>query len=144
LIAAASLAGMASEIALGGLADRRRSSGFPETALVLALGAVGYLVLATGTMPGAIVGTFLGYMFGWAFSGLMHLGAVTAHPDAPASATATLQIGVGVGLTVGPITFGALVDNSGYPLAWSGMAVLAFAAAGIFHVGAKRVHADVA
>lgn len=139
LIAGASLAGMASEIALGGMADRRRSSGFPETAVVLALGAVGYLVLATDTVPGAAVGTFLGYMFGWAFSGLMHLGAVTAHPDAPASATATLQIGVGIGLTVGPITFGTLVDSAGYPTAWGVMAALALAAAGIFHIGAKRL-----
>jgi hypothetical protein len=69
---------------------------------------------------------------------------VTAHPDAPASATATLQIGVGIGLTVGPITFGALVDGSGYPLAWGGMAALALAAAGIFHIGAKRFHASSA
>lgn len=139
LIAAASLAGMVSEIALGGMADRRRSSGFPETAVVLTLGAVGYLVLATGTTPGAILGTFLGYMFGWAFSGLMHLGAVTAHPDAPASATATLQIGVGIGLTVGPITFGASVESFGYPVAWGGMAALALAAAAIFHIGARRL-----
>lgn len=138
LIAAASLAGMASEIALGGLADRRRSGGFPETSAVLALGAVGYLVLATSTVPGAIAGTFLGYMFGWAFSGLMHLGAVTAHPESPASATAILQVGVGIGLTVGPITFGTLVDNSGYSLAWGAMAALALAAAAIFRIGAKR------
>ena len=78
------------------------------------------------------------HMFGWAFSGLMHLGAVTAHPHSPASATAILQVGVGIGLTVEPITFGTLVDNSGYSLAWGAMATLALAAAAIFRIGAKR------
>lgn len=117
LIASASVAGIVADIGVGALADHRRSGGLPEASAVLVLGAVGYAILIVSSPVAAIVGTFFGYMFGWAFSGLLHLGAVTAHPTAPAAATGMVQVGAGVGLTLGPITFGTLVEHAGYRMA---------------------------
>lgn len=139
LIAAASVAGIVSDIGVGLIADRRRSGGFPEATLVLALGAVGYAILILQTPIAAVVGTFFGYMFGWAFSGLLHLGAVTSLPAAPAAATGTVQVGAGIGLTVGPITFGTLLEIAGYRLAWATMALLAVAAAATVRTAAGRL-----
>ena len=141
LIAAASVAGIIADIGVGVIADRRRSGGFPEAAAVLALGALGYGIFAMQSPVAAVVGTMFGYMFGWAFSGLLHLGAVTALPEAPAAATGAVQVGAGIGLCLGPITFGSLVEVSGYPLAWSAMAVLATAAAITVRLAAVRLPA---
>lgn len=139
LIAAASVAGIIADIGVGAVADHRRSGGFPEASAVLALGAVGYAILIMPSPVAAVVGTFFGYMFGWAFSGLLHLGAVTAHSTAPAAATGMVQVGAGVGLSVGPIVFGTLVDVSGYQVAWATMTALAIAAAATIRLAANRL-----
>ncbi len=141
LIAAASVAGVVSDVGVGAIADRRRSGGFPEATAVLALGALGYAILVVPSPTAAAIGVFFGYMFGWAFSGLLHLGAVTALPTAPAAATGTVQVGAGIGLTLGPITFGALLEVSGYQLAWATMSVFAIAAAITVRAAAKRLPA---
>lgn len=143
LIAGASVAGIVADVGVGAVADRRRSGGFPEASAVLALGAVGYAILLIPSPVAAVIGTLFGYMFGWAFSGLLHLGAVTAHSTAPAAATGMVQVGAGVGLSVGPIVFGTLVDVSGYQLAWAMMTVLAIAAAATVRLAANRLPGPV-
>lgn len=143
LIAAASVASIISRIGVGVVADRRHSGGFPEAATMLLIGALGYAFLITHTPLAAVVGTVIMYAFGWSFTGVMWQGAVAAHPQAPASATGVIQVGFGIGIAVGPLSFGAIVDVSGYSLAWATMTVLGVAAAATLYVGALKVRSGV-
>lgn len=141
LIAVASAFGIVSRIAIGMIADRRHSGGFPESAFMLFVGAIGYAILVVHTPTAAVVGIILMYAFGWGFIGVFWEGAAAAHPQAPASATAFLLVGFGAGVAIGPTLFGALVDLSGYPLAWATMSVLGVVAAATVYGGFRRLSA---
>ncbi|KXK62621.1 MFS transporter [Micromonospora rosaria] len=114
---------VAARIGAGWLADRRSHGHLVLIAGMLVVGAVGLGLLAvTGPAP-LVVGVVLGFGLGWAWPGLMTFAVVRLHPQAPAAATSITQTGVYAGGGLGPLVFGAVAHQWGYPTMWRGAAV---------------------
>jgi predicted MFS family arabinose efflux permease len=139
LLTAGSALGVASRLAHGWLADRRRLDPLARVTVLLAAGTLGYALFATGTPAGYLVGTPIAFAFGWSWPGLFNLAVVRANPSGPAAATGTTQTGVYLGALAGPAGFGLLVGVGGYPLAWTVTAAVSGAAAAVLAVGRRRL-----
>jgi MFS family permease len=137
-----SAAGITMRLVVGARADRRGGRHLPVVSMLLAGGAVGYLLLAPGLVATHLLGALVAFGSGWAWPGLFNLAVVRLNPTAPAAATGITQTGVYVGGLTGPILFGLVVDSAGYGLAWllAGLAS-ALAAAGVVY-GRSRVVAS--
>lgn len=142
LAAGCGLAGILTRIGAGGLADRRSGRHLAAVARMLALGAVGYLLLAT-TRPGLlIVGALLGYCLGWGWPGLFNMAIVRNNPAAPGAASGITQTGTYTGAVLGPLLFGIAAEHASYGVAWTGTAITSLAAAGVVVVGRRLLRAD--
>jgi MFS family permease len=133
-LAVGSAASLVVRVALGARADRRADYGFRVVTLLLAFGAVGFGLLATGAQVPILVGAFLAFTLGWGWPGLYNLAVVQRHRSAPAAATGITQSGIYVGAATGPAAFGLLVGGFGYSFAWAaiaGVALLSAVAIGI-------------
>ena len=73
-----------------------------------------------GATPTLIIGAILAYGLGWGWPGLFNLAIVRNNTVAPAAATGITQSGVYLGAVSGPLIFGSVVDDIGYPAAWLG------------------------
>ncbi len=90
---------------------------------MMATGAVGMSLFATGAPAAYFAGTALVFALGWSWPGLLTFAVVRLHPSAPARATSYTQTGVFAGGATGPLAFGLLVSAGSYRLAWSVAAV---------------------
>lgn len=131
--------GITMRLLAGRQADRRGSRHLPVVTMLLAGGAVGYLLLAPGRVPTHLVGAAVAFGAGWAWPGLFNLAIVRLNPGAPAAATGITQTGVYIGALAGPILFGLAIDTVGYELAWIGAAVSSLGAAIGMVIGRRRV-----
>ncbi len=130
LAAACSVLGLASRIWFGWLADRHPDrSRYLFIANLLAGGALGYGLLATGTEPLFVAGSVLAYAVGWAWTGLFHFAVVRDNRTAAASVTGFVQTGLSLGAASGPLFFGIVAQAFSYTAAWTTAAVLSVAAA---------------
>jgi len=110
---------VASRLLVGIRADQRSSRHLVVVATMLALGAVGFLGLAT-TVPWLVVlGEILAFGLGWGWNGLFNYSVVRLYPAAPGKATGVTQTGVYAGAALGPLGFGFLLEHTSYSLAWS-------------------------
>ncbi len=125
LVAAAGILSALSRVVLGWLADRRPEGTFVLVGGLLALGVVGYLLLATLTPKTAVLTVAIAFAAGWGWPGLFHFGIISAYSRTPGRATGVIQSGFSAGLIAGPGLFGLLSDLFGYGFAWSVNAVLA-------------------
>lgn len=139
LLAVGSLLSIVARIIAGQLADRSSPDrDLTVTATMLALGAVGPLLLATDLRTAAAVGGLLALGAGWGWTGLVFLSAVRADPGAPAAAAGIVLAGLSTGGAVGPIAFGVVVSRAGYPLAWIAAAVCMVGGAVATHAASRR------
>jgi MFS family permease len=114
----------------GLVADHRRLDGFRFSALLLAVGCVGFIALAMDGSAGLLlVGALLGYGAGWGWSGLIQMAVVETYPEVPAAATGAMALGLALGQGVGPVLFGATAIRFGFNVAWLGVTVTAAVAA---------------
>lgn len=113
-----SAAGITMRLVVGARADRRGGRHLPVVSILLASGALGYVLLAPGLVPTHLLGALVAFGSGWAWPGLFNLAVVRLNPSAPAAATGITQTGVYAGALTGPILFGVVVDAAGYGLAW--------------------------
>lgn len=124
ILAVGSAAGVLARIVVGWWADGGVRGRFRAVALMVAVGGVGFGLLAVGVSVTVLtVGTVLGFMAGWGWNGLFALAVVEENPSAPALATGQVQFGGLAGSAVGPIAFGAVAESAGYVAAW-GMTVV--------------------
>jgi cyanate permease len=137
-----SAAGITMRLVVGARADRRGGRHLPVVSVLLAGGALGYLLLAPGLVPTHLAGALIAFGSGWAWPGLFNLAVVRLNPTAPAAATGITQTGVYVGALAGPILFGLVVDSAGYGLAWLLAGVASALAAGGVAYGRSRVVAS--
>ena len=108
LFAACSVLGLVSRVGFGWLADRHPDrSRYLFIANLLAGGAVGYGLLATG--PGAllVVGSLMAYVMGWAWTGLFHFAVIKDNRAAAASVTGFVQTGLSLGAAAGRSSSGS-------------------------------------
>jgi predicted MFS family arabinose efflux permease len=127
----ASVASIVVRIGSGRWADRPGSATVRATSLLLAVGAVGAVVLALPVpAPLAVVGAVALLGGGWGWTGLAFLSVVRAHAGAPAVAAGIVLTGIGIGGAAGPPAFGALASRVSYTAAWAATAgALALASA---------------
>jgi MFS family permease len=128
-LAVGSAASLVMRVALGARADRRADYGFTVVAVLLAFGAGGFALLASGGKAPILIGAFLAFTLGWGWPGLYNLAVVQRYRSAPAAATGITQSGIYVGAATGPVAFGLLVAGVGYSYAWLAIAGVALLAA---------------
>lgn len=110
---------VASRVALGWGVDRAPTrSRFGVIAMLLGAGAAGYLLLAGSNHILFVLGAVLGFVVGWAWTGLFHYAIVTWYRRSPAAATGFVQTGLSLGAGLGPLGFGIVAEQQGYPAAW--------------------------
>lgn len=144
LLALGSAVGIAARLAVGVLADRRDGGHLPVVAAQCAIGAAGMALLAVPAPAALVAGTLLAFGFGWSWPGLLTFAIVRLNPGAPAAATGITQTGVFAGGALGPLVFGATVEASGYPVAWSCAAAALLAGAAFVLLGRQLLTADLA
>lgn len=131
LASGAGLAG-AARVLVGTSADRR---GDPRVvaSIMMAIGALGYLLLAFATRANLTILLFpsaaIAFAAGWGWNGLLNLAIVRANRDQTARATGVLQLGVYTGCVVGPVLFGVTITHASYAAAWTGAAAVSLCAA---------------
>jgi MFS family permease len=126
LLASGSTLGIAVRIGSGWLADRLGRGSLLLVVGLIAVGIVGFVLLALAPSPAVIViGTVLAFGGGWGFAGLILLAVARTNPRAPAAAMGIVQVGPMAGSVVGPILFGWLATEVSYRAAWALMAILA-------------------
>ncbi|MDP9429507.1 MAG: MFS transporter [Actinomycetota bacterium] len=140
LLAAGSIASIASRVLSGYLADRHGWDHLTAVAVMMAGGSVGFVALAVGgSAVLLVVGTLLAFALGWSWNGLFALAVVLRSPGAPGSATGVIQTGICLGATAGPPLFGLTVSRLSYSAAWGGAAAASLCGAALILVG-LRMH----
>ena len=140
LFATCSALGLVSRVGFGWLADRHPDrSRYLFIANLLAGGAVGYGLLATGSIPLVVVGSLLAYGMGWAWTGLFHFAVIKDNRAAAASVTGFVQTGLSLGAAAGPLLFGIVAQTWSYTAAWSTAAALSVIAAVTIRVSRRMV-----
>ncbi|MCZ2861151.1 MFS transporter [Blastococcus sp. VKM Ac-2987] len=130
LFAACSVLGLVNRIGFGWLADRHPDrSRYLFIANLLASGAVGYALLATGRTVPFLIGSAMAYGLGWAWTGLFHFAVIRDNRAAAASVTGFVQTGLSLGAASGPLFFGVVAQTFSYTAAWSVAAALSLLAA---------------
>jgi MFS family permease len=137
-LAVGSAASLVMRVALGARADRRADYGFTVVAVLLAFGAGGFALLASGGEAPILIGAFLAFTLGWGWPGLYNLAVVQRYRSAPAAATGITQSGIYVGAATGPVAFGLLVAGVGYSYAWLAIAGVALVAAAAIAIAQSR------
>ena len=127
VLAIGSVISISSRLLAGRDADRRSGTLLGTVAVMLALGAASYLVMAIRQPWAHVVAVPLAFGAGWAWPGVFNLSVVRAHPDRPGRATGVTQTGTYVGAAVGPLIFGFLAEDVGYETAWLVAAAIASA-----------------
>jgi MFS family permease len=129
LAATASATSLVVRVALGSRADRRRDYGFSTVVAMLAGGAGGFLLLASGEPVPFVAGAVVAFALGWGWPGLFNLAVVDLYREAPGAATGISQTGIYVGAAAGPAAYGLLSAQLGYSAAWGAAAALALVSA---------------
>jgi MFS family permease len=127
-------------VGFGWLADRHPDrSRYLFIANLLAGGAVGYGLLATGSIPLLVVGSLMAYGMGWAWTGLFHFAVIKDNRAAAASVTGFVQTGLSLGAASGPLVFGIVAQTFSYTAAWTTAAVLSLLAAVTIRISRRMV-----
>lgn len=124
LAAVASIGGVTTRVLLGWLADRMQARWLLVVAGQMGVGAIGYVMLATGRPLLMAAGGLLAYCSGWAWAGLATYAVSRMHHGMTARATGYTQAGLGAGSALGPLAFGAAVAATSYEVAWHATAAL--------------------
>ncbi|MGC8463788.1 MAG: MFS transporter [Acidimicrobiales bacterium] len=130
---------VAGRLVAGARADRRGGAHFTATAVLLAVGSAGYVVLAIGSATGLpvlyVLGVLLAYGAGWGWNGVFNFAVVRSHADAPARATSITQVGGRLAGALGPVTFGLVAAHWSFGAAWTLDGVAALGAALVIVAG---------
>jgi predicted MFS family arabinose efflux permease len=129
LLAAGSVSSIAARV-LGGIhADRFAGRQLRWVAAMLAVGAVGLALLATGRPEALVLGTLIAFGGAWGWPGLLNLAVARRHPDAVGAAAGVVLTGAALGGGIGPLAFGMLAEHVSFAAAWLACGGLAAVAA---------------
>ncbi len=119
LLGGGSLFGILARVVWGWIADRREQGHLVFVSWLFAVGSVGFALLGVvETVPLLAAATLLVFVAGWSWAGLVFMVATRGSPGAPGAASGIASTGGGLGGLVGPIAFGAIVEQSSYTVAW--------------------------
>jgi MFS family permease len=141
VLAVASVVAVAVRIYCGSLADRsRRASAAVNLALAMvAVGAVGHLLLAAARPWMFVAGSLIAYGVGWGWSGLLHYAVVSLHPAGAARATGLLMTGFATGSFAGPLLLGQVASALNYRSVWLCTTGFSFVAAAVMLVASHAL-----
>lgn len=139
LIALGGLAGLAVRLGAGVLADHRNFDSLRAVAVLMLLGGVGWLAMATQWVWLFVAGLVVANAFGWGWPGLQHLSMARRFPTATASASGIAQTGIAAGLLTGPAVLATCVTALGWSATWLVASVCALAAAVLITKAAPRI-----
>ncbi len=131
LVAVGGFAGLFIRLGAGAYADRRWFDSLRGVAILAALGAVGWLAMATGGRWAFCAGLVVANAFGWGWPGLQQLTIARRFPTSTAAASGIAQTGVALGLLLGPISIGTIASTGGWSWAWAAAASTALIGAGV-------------
>jgi predicted MFS family arabinose efflux permease len=132
--------GLVSRIGFGWLADRHADrSRYLFIANLLVGGAIGYGLLATGSIMLVVAGSLFAYGMGWAWTGLFHFAVIKDNRAAAASVTGFVQTGLSLGAATGPLFFGIVAQTFSYTAAWVTAGVLSLLAAVTIRISRRMV-----
>ena len=143
LVGAASAGSLVRRVTAGVAADRRESRHLPVVARDLLIGACGLVLVATGHPWALVVGTFVVFIFGWGWPGLLMFAVVRMARQRPGLASTSVQAGAFIGGALGPITFGYAVASAGYATAWAVATALMVSAALLLRLARRDFLADL-
>jgi MFS family permease len=106
--------------------------------IMLAGGALGYVLLGTGSGWGFLLGALAAYGLGWGWNGLFNLSVTQARPHSIAAVTGLTQGGVFFGGMCGPLLFAAVAGAGRYGPAWYVIAIAAAASAALIAHARQR------
>lgn len=139
MLVAGGVCAVLGRLGLGRLADLSAVSPHVIAGAAMALGAVGFVVLAVIEGPVALgLATVMVFGFGWAWPGLLLATAVRSD-GFPARSSARVQTGTFAGGVVGPAGFGLVAEVWSYSWGWMACAVVLLAAAAVLVVGTGHV-----
>ena len=142
LLALGSAVGIGVRVLLGWFTDRREGGSLNLVAGMMALGTLGFLLLAGGAGWVLVIGVVLAFGAGWGWPGLFNFAVVKTSPGAPAAATGVTQTGASGGAAVGPLVFGLVVEGSSFGTAWLVSGALVFLAAVAILAGRRMLLRD--
>lgn len=117
---------------LSGLAaDRRDGRNLPVVAAQMAMGAVGFFLLAQHEIPLVVLGALIAFGLGWAWPGLLIFAVVRVGRERPAAASSAVQAGGFAGGAAGPPLFGWLVVSTSYETGWIAAGIVSLLAAAL-------------
>ena len=123
LLAMGSFMGVAGRVGWGWFGDRRRDLHFTIVPSLLAAGALAFMLIGAVRSTWLLVlATVLVFGAGWAWPSLLNFGVIARSPRGPATASGILGTGQFGGGILGPLTFGLIVERSGYQSAWNAAA----------------------
>lgn len=105
---------------------------------MLAVGSLGFALLATPSAALFCVGVVVAYAFGWGWNGLFNLSVSRARAGRVSAATGLTQGGVFLGGVLGPLLFAGVLDLQGVGAAWLVVAVAALAASSSIVLAARQ------
>lgn len=127
IVAVASLIALSMRLAGGIWIDRTGSDGLSSAALLVAIGAVSTLAMATGQLWLVIAGTILAFSAGWGWPGLLLVGILRRFGAEAARATGRFQVGTAVGAAVGPMIYvsaTAVAGGGAHGMGWAAVSVV--------------------
>jgi MFS family permease len=135
LLAVVSACILATRLVMGLVADRRGRGFFELVAGMLALGALGFVLLTGSAIRPFVIGAVLAGVAAWGWPGLFNLAVVAYDRNLAAIATGVTQTGVYLGAVFGPILFGVVAERASFPAAWLLAAAVSLLAAGMMLLG---------
>lgn len=139
LAAVGSALSLVVRVGLGHRADRRAEYGLLEVVALLAIGAIGFLLLSTEETLPFIAGAVVAYGLGWGWPGLFNTAVVHANRRSPGWATGISQSGIYVGAAAGPALYGLVSEGAGYGTAWAATAGVALCASLMFWIASRSL-----
>lgn len=140
LLSVGSAIGIAGRLLSGWSADQRQGDQLRRVAQMMAVGAVGFALLAASGPPALLmVGTVLAFGAGWGWAGIYVYALVLLHPHAPGTASGIAQVGAASGAMLGPAVFGAIVERSSFTTGWIAAAGAAAIAATFLAISSRMV-----
>lgn len=133
------LVGMLTRALAGIAVSRRRSEGFVPLAMMLIVGAGGFVLLAIGRDGSSLLGVVLVFAGATGWPGLSHFIAVSRNPDRVGAASGLMMTGAFLGGTLGPLGFGLLAEMTSLGVSWTVCAALS-ALAGILVLTSCRLY----
>ncbi|HEY8546952.1 MAG TPA: MFS transporter [Acidimicrobiales bacterium] len=110
-------------VAVGVLVDRRPDlRGFGVIAAMLAGGALGFLLIATGHRAAIVAGTAIGFGAGTGWPGVLHYVVTNEHPEHAGGVSSLMLTCANIGGFLGPLLFGLIVEHVSFALAWTFLA----------------------